>query len=436
MRVLIAGLPQSPHAIRHSNLLAQAGIDVGFASVLPKHPDSDLDARVTVFPHPGAPAVPRRGPFGAIDHAYGAMRQASERTQLAGWRVASQALGTGNWFPGGGDGRADWQTYANSAIDDALREAIVAVGINADTTSTWLAYTIDEWRPDVVVSTGLDQAGFVMLAVRARCRRPFPRWLPISLGLDLAFTVRFPQHRRWIKAVLRSADALFLECQRDVSVARRLGFSSDLIEVQPIGGGWDVDTVGALRQPGPTSARTTIAVKGYSGLVGRGLVALEGVRRASGALLAAGMDVALFAAHTDIELAARLLAADTGLRVAVWPRLPYNDLLASLGTCRAVVGMSAADAIATTALEAILVGAVPIQSNSSCFNEWITCGRSGLLTPADDPESLAVAMRRVAEDAAFVDEAVAENDRNALPRLREERVNPKIVTLYQRLSEV
>ncbi|MFT4038034.1 MAG: glycosyltransferase [Thermomicrobiales bacterium] len=435
MRVLIAGLPQSPHAIRHANLLVEAGIEVGFASVLPKHPDADLDGRVTVFPHPYAPVVPRGGPFGAIDRARGVIRQASTRTQLATVRLAPRSLQAGAWFPGSGNDRADWHRYTNGAIDSGLRDAIASLGVYKDGVSAWLAYTIDEWRPDIVVSTGLEQAGFVTLAARARCHRPFPRWLPISLGLDLQFAVQFPLHRRWIKAVLRSADALFLECHRDVPVARRLGFTRDLIEVQPIGGGWDVDMIRTLRQPGPTSTRTTIAVKGYAGAIGRGLVAIEGVRRASDALLAAGMDVALFAAHPDVALAANLLAADTGLRVAVWPRLPYTQLLERLGTCRAIVGMSASDAIATTALEAMLVGAFPIQSNSSCLNEWITCGRSGLLTPADDPEPLAAAIRRVVNDPAFVDAAVAENDREALPRLQAAQVNPKIVTLYQRLSE-
>lgn len=436
MKVLIAGLPRSPHAIRHANLLVDAGIEVGFVPVLPQSSAPDLDARVTIFPHPGTPPILRFGPRGALDRGSGAMRHAIARVRLAAWRTAAQPLAVGARMPVRGDADDGLRPYTDRPIDTGLRDIITAVGVQADITSAWLAHTIDAWRPDIVASTGLEQGGYVTLAARSRCSEPFPRWLPISLGLDLALSVRFPHHRRWIAAVLKAADALFLECERDVPVARELGFAGDLVEVQPIGGGWDVDAIGALRLPGPTSARTTIAVKGYGGWVGRGFVALEGMRRAADALLAAEMDVALFAAHRDVAFAAELLAVDTGLRIEVWPRLSYSDLLAAMGRCRAIVGMSAADAIATTALEAILAGAVPIQSDTSCLGEWIACGRGGLLVPADDPEPLAAAIRRVAEDAGFVDAAIAENDRVALPRLRSERVNPEIVALYRRLAEM
>ncbi|MGI9252286.1 MAG: glycosyltransferase, partial [Thermomicrobiales bacterium] len=312
--------------------------------------------------------------------------------------------------------------------DLSLRDALATAAIDAAISPGWLAWTIDRIRPDIVHSTGLVQSGFLTLAARMLCARPFPRWLISSLGVDTQFYSRVPWSRPWILQLLAEADAFFAECARDVDTARDLGFTGIAPCVELIGGGWDTAAVAALRQPGPPSARRAIAIKGYGGELGRGAVAIAAVRMAADALR--GFEIGVFAAHPDVTLAARLAAADTGLDLVIWPNLPYREHLARFGRCRAVLGLSESDGAATTALEAILAGAVPLQSSTSCLDEWIEPDESGILLPANDPVPAAEALRRIATDAAFVDQAVALNDHHALPRLDAAAVNPRIVAMY------
>lgn len=428
MRLLMVGLPRSPHTIRHLNALADASLDVHFAPSIEAAPIDGLcrGVRVHLMPH-------RRRGWARLG---GSSVDLSDpvRRSLARWSYRAARFGLPSR-------RHQWEPGPLARLPAEHRPPVAVLGIDLATAlekvgqdflarPVWLANLIDDLRPDIVTSGTIAQAGYMTLAARSLCRRPFPRWVVGCWGLDLDLLVGLPEHRDPIRRVLAECGALYAECHRDIALARGLGFAGAVLGVEPIGGGWDLDHVRGLRSPGPTSGRRVLMVKGYQDFVGRAFVALRAVALAADALR--GWRVLIFASGAGTDIAARLLAEETGLEVEVLPRLPYDDLLRHLGTARIGLALSASDAISTSALESMIMGAFPIQSATSCLGEWIRDGASGFLVPAEDPEAVAAAIRRAACDDALVDHAAAENDRVAAERLEARVVNPRIAAMYRR----
>jgi hypothetical protein len=55
---------------------------------------------------------------------------------------------------------------------------------------------------------------------------------------------------------------------------------------------------------------------------------------------------------------------------------------------RVYIGCSESDGISTSFLESLVTGAYPIQTNTSCANEWILKGAIGSLVKLDSQEIL------------------------------------------------
>jgi glycosyltransferase involved in cell wall biosynthesis len=69
-------------------------------------------------------------------------------------------------------------------------------------------------------------------------------------------------------------------------------------------------------------------------------------------------------------------------------KIPRAVLLSHLSKARIYIGASRSDGISTSFLEALCLGAYPIQTNTSCAAEWINLGFSGSIIEPDSVEIL------------------------------------------------
>jgi len=81
----------------------------------------------------------------------------------------------------------------------------------------------------------------------------------------------------------------------------------------------------------------------------------------------------------------------------------------------------------------MVMGAFPIQSWTSCADEWVEDGRTGLLVPPDDPDAVEAAIRKVLTDDGMVDRAMESNLGVAALRLDRERIRPLAVGIYNQV---
>lgn len=372
LRVLHVGLIDSIHLVKLLDLLQGLGWEQHLAPSVPGVPAHPELRGVTV--HPLAPASPSRR-----RRVRGAAREALRRLP---------------------------------SVSRALR--LPPRGPARTGRAGQLADLIQELAPDLVFSHELQQAGYLTLEARALLPS-FPRWAVSCWGNDLFLYGRLPEHRLRLEALLAAADHFLCDSERDVALARELGLRGGLLPVIPIAGGYDIEASQAVRAPGPPSARRDITLKGYQHWAGRALVGLRALARIPELLV--GRRLVVYSAHPDVALAARLLAADTGLELLLPGTLSLEDMLRLQGRARVSVGLSISDGVPQTFLEALLLGAFPIQSSTSTASEWVEDGVTGLLVPPEEPTAVAAALRLALTDDALVDAAAVRNLETARRRL-------------------
>jgi glycosyltransferase involved in cell wall biosynthesis len=142
----------------------------------------------------------------------------------------------------------------------------------------------------------------------------------------------------------------------------------------------------------------------------------------------------VYLADEDVKIAAELVSQTTGIPIEVIPYCPHEDMLRLFGRARVSIGLSISDAISTTLLEAMVMGSFPIQSCTSCADEWIVDGESGLIVPPEDPEPIAAAIRRAVSDDALVDRAAELNSKIAQERLDQAIIRPQVIAMYERIA--
>lgn len=284
-------------------------------------------------------------------------------------------------------------------------------------------------KPDIIHTLEFQHAGYMALRAKKRGGDPFPTWIATNWGSDIFHFGKLAEHRQPIREVLQQCDYYSCECRRDIQLARDMGFGGKVLPVLPNAGGLDIGHAAAFQQPGPTSGRKTILVKGYQGPFGRALVALQAFRLCRELLRE--YTIVIYSAGEEVMNAASQFGRETGIEVRSVPKTSHEEILRLFGRARIYVGLSISDGISTSLLEAMVMGAFPIQSCTACADEWLSEGQSGLIVPPEDPAAIAAALRRALADDALIDRAAAINARTAAARLDHTNIKPQAIKIYR-----
>lgn len=452
MRILFVTLPRNQHSVRHINTIAKQGWDV---HVFPAY-DVDVlpDLRnVTVY-HLTAVRPPGFDP-GVRIRSYEEMvastssiliqRQSNPRTQrlLASSRrlfnqIFSRVVPI-RWAVKTGKALLARRARKNDPAgpgtgSTAIPQSASLANVPPSRRAVWLAQVIHEIKPDLINAQTIFMSGYLLTEAREIYSRdhpgePFPRVISSNWGMDIHFLQHSPYHREKIKQVLAEADFYTCECDRDVELARNLGFNGKLVLVTPIGGGFDLDHLQELRQPGPTSERRLIMIKGYQNLLGRSVVALHALELCRDVL--EGYRIAIYLFPNDYTPLAEVLSSKLGIPIEIIPESPHDTILKLHGQARVSIGLSLSDGISTSMLEAMIMGSFPIQSNTACADEWIEHGTGGLMVEPEDPYEVAQALRRALTDDQLVNHAAEVNLQVARERLGKAFQETRLVEFYK-----
>ena len=124
----------------------------------------------------------------------------------------------------------------------------------------------------------------------------------------------------------------------------------------------------------------------------------------------------------------------TKIPVEIVPFSDHEDILRLHGQARISLGASISDGIPTSLIEAMAMGSFPIQSDTSCANEWVIHGKTGFIVPAEDPQAVAEAIRLAVSDDKLVDAAAKLNWDLALERLDSAQIRRKVVGMYNEVA--
>lgn len=252
------------------------------------------------------------------------------------------------------------------------------------------------------------------------------KWIYTAWGSDLFLHQNIPEYSKGIKSTLPMMDYLFVDCKRDERIAKELGFNGECLGVFPGGGGFELPPMSELKS---LQDRKLILVKGYQDDLGECIKVLEALKLLSKDI--EGYHIAVFGANEVIN--DFLASSDlTNFSIKVFGKLPYKELMDLMKETLIYIGNSRSDGMPNTLLEAIVMGAFPIQSNpGDATSEIISHGKNGfLIEDPDNVKEIAVKIKSAVGDMELMKEAVNYNNLNIRPGLERGFIRKQVVEKY------
>lgn len=417
-RILFVCMQNSPHAVRWINTLADRGWDL---HVFPIKADPALPWLREATVHP---------PYRLLTRAQ--LRGALRKPPWRWWRALTVTPPNplrppdAPIVPVPVPHRLARSLERRQAAADALK------GNGLPQAPGLLRYLIRRLKPDLIHAMEFQHSAYTVLAARERYGRGFPAWLATNWGSDIYYYRRFDNHRRRLAQLLREVDFYSCECERDIGLAREFGMTAHVLPVIPNAGGFDLEWVGSIRAQVPPSRRRLIMVKGYQHFAGRALTALAALEQAADVVR--DFEIVIFS--PSAETCARADALREGgilPHLTVVPYADHKQILRLQAQARVYLGVSISDAISTSALEAMAMGAFPIQTNTSCCDEWFEDGAGGFLIPPDDVTAIAARLRTALTDDVLVDRGAMLNWQVVQERLDQRLIEGRIVAFYDEI---
>ena len=206
-----------------------------------------------------------------------------------------------------------------------------------------------------------------------------------NYGSDIQYFQDIPEHLEKIRSVLSKADFYSAECQRDYESALKLGFKGKFLPCIPNAGGFK-NEIFKLNLV-PSTERNLIMAKCYGGTFGLGGLIIDALEK----FLRNNPDVkiVMHSVTDDLLNKSKYLQATFPNQVVVYTvreKISRHEILDYLSKSRIYLGASKSDGISTSFLEALCLGAYPIQTDTSCASEWIELGFFGSIIRPDTSE--------------------------------------------------
>ncbi len=299
------------------------------------------------------------------------------------------------------------------------------------TASNKLVELIKEIQPDLVHSLEMQSQTYHLL--KAKEKLDF-KWAYSSWGSDLYLYQNQKYHHKKLKQVLFRLDYLFTDNSRDITIANKLGFQGKSLGVFPGGGGYHLHDMMPYKKS--LTERNLILIKGYHHWTGRALNVLNAIQIIRESLK--GYEVYVYSAHQIVVDKINKINAESNLNIQYSTRaneLSHQDLLRKFGQAKITIGNSMSDGIPNTLLEAIIMGAFPIQSNpGGATEEYITDGKNGLLIQnPEDEKDIASIILSALQNQDLVEAAYLENAKIA-QSLDYNLIQTTVLTAYNKMA--
>jgi len=275
---------------------------------------------------------------------------------------------------------------------------------------------ITKINPDILHAVETQGAGYISLTAIKKLKIK-PYFMLTLWGSDLYWFRQFKRHEIVLRKLLLTVDCLSMECGRDTAIASELGFEGEIIRPFPVTGGYEIGKDLCAGKRIKTSSRKRILIKGHTRFVGRALTALAAIEKLADSLRE--YEIIVYSADPKACRVVKKLALKHSLSIRALRRgeLSHEGLLRLFETSRVYIGVSLSDGISVSLQEAMVSGAYPIQTDTSCVDEWIVNGQSGSIVSPHDLNGITVAIKSSLENDLLVDTAAEINFETAKTRL-------------------
>jgi hypothetical protein len=226
---------------------------------------------------------------------------------------------------------------------------------------------------DYIHAIEIQGAGYLLVDALSTVSLERSKIIITNWGSDIYFFQSNMDHRHKIERVLKIADYYSGECQRDYELALTYGFAGKFLPLNPNAGGFNLDVFDKNQKS--AFDRNLIIAKCYGGNFGLGILIIDAIDKYFA--LSEKLSIFFYSVTQDLELSVNLLKKKYPNRVdysTVKNKLKIIDMYDKFSNSKIYIGASKSDGISTSFLEALVLGAYPIQTNTSCGNEWVDKG--------------------------------------------------------------
>ncbi|WP_396601588.1 glycosyltransferase [Algibacter sp. R77976] len=285
-------------------------------------------------------------------------------------------------------------------------------------------------QPDIVHSFAMQISCVPIIDVMQKY--PKQKWVYSSWGSDLynlkSVNLSIPQ----VKRALGRINYLITDCLRDYDLAKKYNFTGVYLGSIPGGGGYDYTKTNSYIIT-PNLKRNIILIKGYQGDLGRCNQVLLALSAMRDELL--DYQIIVFSADKDVLRFIEKLKLDKKLNISVLKKetfLPHIEILKLMGKSLIYIGNSISDGMPNTLLEAIIMGAYPIQSNpGGATAEVVTNNVNGTLI--EDPENIQYIQELISNtilNHKLIKQAFEINQNEIKPKYRVEKIKKQVLEIY------
>jgi hypothetical protein len=282
-------------------------------------------------------------------------------------------------------------------------------------------------KSDYIHALELNHAGYIASRASGFGLAVNTQVISTNWGSDIYWFQRFKRHQKRIEKLMEISNFYSAECHRDLALATKHGFVGKFLEVSPNAGG--IPNVFLETTLAPPSDRKVILVKGYESFVGRASIALSAVSEIASEI--GEYKIIVYSANRKTIHAVKQIRKNTNLNIEAISKkkLTHPEMLNMFGKARIYVGVSLSDGISTSLLEAMAMGAFPIQTNTSCGDEWIEDGTTGKLIEPNQME-VVTSLRLALNNDPLVNQASVINRQKIKTKCNEDQIKIKSLKFY------
>ena len=248
--------------------------------------------------------------------------------------------------------------------------------------SHWLNFLIKKTNPEYIHSHELSTSSILCLKARLNFKGTFPKWIVTNWGSDLYFFYKKKKFKENLKKVLQLSNFYSAECRRDYKIAKEIGIKATFLDCVTNSGGIPLQSVKKINKKQLTSSRKIILIKGYHGLFGLALNSIKAIQKISQHLKE--YTIVVYSADQIVVDYCNSISKKLNLKFQIYSNninLTQKEMYGLFSKTKVYIGISKSDGISTSLLESMALGAFPIQSNTSCANEWILNNKTGYILP-------------------------------------------------------
>jgi glycosyltransferase involved in cell wall biosynthesis len=256
--------------------------------------------------------------------------------------------------------------------------------VNENSVSSAFYKALESIQPDIVHCFEMQLAGLPILSIMEQNKTPF---IYSSWGSDVFYFEQLGVSKSELQRFYNRVNYLITDCNRDYNLATKNGYANQFLGVFPGNGGLTIDD----SKINTFDKRPLILIKGYDDGVGKASKVLDALLLMSKVLLL-NRHIVIYSADDNIKQQIEASAKLSNLNITVYSRYNFidnEDLLTTMGQSCIHIANSISDGMPNALLEAMSMGAFPIQSNpDQVTEEVITHTENGFLivNPLDEFE--------------------------------------------------